>query len=135
VIEMTRGNPEIERVWDTFHRLVNMTSPELRDWLLTTPDGGDSYAPEPGVDVHDTGERVLRILEKRRVDLTDDDVATMRLVTEWITGKLINAPRDEAADGPWRDSLLTLGHDPLRPDSPRGAEAEALLESVQTTAT
>ena len=132
---MTRGNPEIEQVWDTFHQLVNMSSPELRDWLLTTPDGADAYAPEPGIDIHELGGRVLRLLEKRRVDLTDDDVAVMRLVTEYIVGRLLNVPREEAANEPWRDTLLTMGHDPLRPDSPRGADAEALLETVTTRST
>ena len=44
---MTRDNPEIARTWDTFHRLVNLTSPELRDWLLTTPDGANAYARNP----------------------------------------------------------------------------------------
>jgi Protein of unknown function (DUF3140) len=132
VIDMTRGNPEVDRVWDTFHRLVNLTSPELRDWLLTTPDGADAYAPEPGIDVHELGQRVLRLLEKRRTDLTEDDVATMRLVTELIIGRLTNAPREDGANEPWRDTLLTLGHDPLRPDSPRGADAEALLPATES---
>jgi hypothetical protein len=135
VIEMTRSNPEIEQKWDVFHRVVNMPSPELRDWLLSTPDGADAYAPEPGIDIHELGGRVLRILEKRRVDLTDDDVATMQLVTELVVGRLMNAPPEEAANDPWRDTLLTLGHDPLRPDSPRGADAEVLLRAATTAAT
>jgi hypothetical protein len=133
VIEMTRSDPEIEQMWGTFHQLINMTSPELRDWLLSTPDGADAYAPEPDIDVHQLGERVLRILEKRRVDLTESDVAAMRLVTELIVGRLTNAPREQAANQPWRDTLLTMGHDPLRPDSPRGADAEAILETVRAT--
>ena len=124
---MTRSNPEIEPIWTTFHQLVNMTSPELRDWLLATPDGAHAYAPEPGIDIHELGGRVLRLLEKRRGDLTDGDVAVMRLVTEYIVGRLTNVPKDVATDEPWRDTLLTLGHDPLRPDSPRGVDAEALL--------
>jgi hypothetical protein len=134
VIEMTRSNPEIEQMWDVFHRVVNMPSPELRDWLLSTPDGADAYAPEPGIDIHELGGRVLRILEKRRVDLTDDDVATMRLVTELVVGRLMNAPPESAANDPWRDTLLTLGHDPLRPDSPRGVDVEALLRTAPITA-
>src|SRR6266536_1288691 len=128
---MTRSSPEVDQVWDQFHRLMNMTSPELRDWLLTTPDGAEAYAPEPDIDIHELGERVLRILEKRKVDATDEDVATMRLVVELIVGRLTNAPEDEAANQPWRDTLLSLGHDPLRPDSPRGVDAEAILEAVQ----
>jgi Protein of unknown function (DUF3140) len=119
-------------VWDISHRLVNLTSPELRDWLLTTPDGANAYAPEPGIDVHELGGRVLRLLEKRRGDLTGDDLATMRLATELIVGRLANAPKEEGVNEPWRDTLLTLGHDPLRPDSPRGMDAEALLETIET---
>jgi hypothetical protein len=135
VIEMTRGNTEIGQLWDTFHRLVNMTSRELRDWLLATPDGADAYAPEPGVDIHELGGRVLRLLEKRRGDLTDDDVAVMRLVAEYIVGRLTNVPKEETANEPWRDTLLTMGHDPLRPDSPRGIDAAALLETMASRPT
>ncbi|GAA1794931.1 DUF3140 domain-containing protein [Planosporangium flavigriseum] len=130
---MTRSNPAIEQRWDVFHRVVNMPSPELRDWLLSTPDGAAAYAPEPDIDIHELGGRVLRILEKRRVDLTDDDVATMELVTELVVGRLMNAPPEEAVNEPWRDTLLTLGHDPLRPDSPRGEEAATLLREMTTT--
>lgn len=132
---MTRSNPEIEQTWDVFHQLVNMPSPELRSWLLSTPDGADAYAPEPGIDIHELGERTLRLLEKRRVDLTDDDVATMRLITELAVGMLTNPPTDDADTGPWRDTLLTLGHDPLRPDSPRGDDAEALRQAITPATT
>jgi hypothetical protein len=125
VIEMARTDPDLERLWTRFHTLVNMTSPELRDWLLATPDGADVYAPEPGVDVHALGDHVLRILEKRRTDLTDDDVAVMARVTDLISSRLANAPADDVANEPWRHTLRTLGHDPTRPDSPRGPEAEA----------
>jgi hypothetical protein len=135
VIKMTRSNPEIEQKWDVFHRVVNMPSPELRDWLLSTPDGADAYAPEPGIDIHQLGERILRIKEKRRGDLTDDDVATMQLVTELVVGRLTNAPPEEAVNSPWRDTLLTLGHDPLQPDSPRGEEAATLLRALAPTTT
>src|SRR4051794_38289205 len=122
---MARTNPELERLWTQFHSLVNMTSRELRDWLLTMPDGADAYAPVPDVDLPALGERVLRIKDKRRTDLTDDDVAVMAQVSDLISGRLSNAPREDVANGPWRDTLRTLGHDPTRPDSPRGPEAEA----------
>jgi hypothetical protein len=35
-----------------------------------------------------------------------------------------NPPEDDVNNQPWRDTLLTLGHDPTRPDSPRGPDAE-----------
>ncbi len=41
-----------------------------------------------------------------------------------IRGRLRNAPEADVNDQPWRDTLLTLGHDPTRPDSPRGPDAD-----------
>src|SRR3954464_4087186 len=103
---MTRSNPEVDQVWDSFHQLVNMTSPELRDWLVATPDGADAYAPEPGIDIHELGERVLRLLDKRRGNLSPDDVAMMRMVAELICGRLQNAPQEDATYAPWRHTLM-----------------------------
>ena len=36
-----------DELWNEFHRVVNMTSHELRDWLLTR-SGGEDGAVEPG---------------------------------------------------------------------------------------
>lgn len=115
---------DVADVWEEFHALVTMSSPELRDWLLNTPDGVDTYASEPDVDLHALGLRVLQVLDKRRTDLTAADVDLMSEVTDLIRTRLVNAPEDDVANAPWRDSLLTLGHDPTRPDSPRGLDAE-----------
>ena len=32
---MAYVDPDVADVWEDFHELVNMSSPELRDWLLT----------------------------------------------------------------------------------------------------
>jgi uncharacterized protein DUF3140 len=121
---MARSDPDVADIWEDFHELVNMTSPELRDWLLNTPDGADTYAPEPDLDVHALGLQVLQVLEKRRTDLTPSDVDLMREVAELIRGRLVNPPPDDVDNEPWRDTLLTLGHDPTRADSPRGPDAD-----------
>jgi hypothetical protein len=121
---MARVEAEVAEVWENFHALVNMSSPELRDWLVNTPDGVDTYAPEPDIDVHALGLRVLQLLDKRRTDLTESDVDLMVEVTDLIRSRLANAPEDDVNNEPWRDTLLTLGHDPTRPDSPRGPDAE-----------
>jgi hypothetical protein len=121
---MARVEAEVAEVWENFHALVNMSSPELRDWLVNTPDGVDTYAPEPDIDVHALGLRVLQLLDKRRTDLTESDVDLMVEVIDLIRGRLANPPEDDVNNEPWRDTLLTLGHDPTRPDSPRGPDAE-----------
>src|SRR5947209_1303078 len=121
---MVRVDPDVADIWEDFHELVNMSSPQLRDWLLNTPDGVDTYAPEPDMDVHALGLQVLQVLDKRRTDLTRSDIELMREVADLIRGRLVNAPDGDIADDPWRHTLLTLGHDPTRPDSPRGPDAE-----------
>lgn len=121
---MDGTDTDVADVWEGFHALVNMSSPELRDWLLNTPDGVDTYAPEPDLDIHALGVRVLQLKEKRRTDLTASDVDTMRDVTELIRNRLRNAPEADVSDDPWRDTLMTLGHDPTQADSPRGQDAD-----------
>jgi hypothetical protein len=126
VIAVTRTDADLNRLWDEFHAGVNMSSPELRDWLSTT-DSGDAYAPNPDVDPRELGERVLSLLVKRKVDLSDADVADMYAATESIRELLANPPADDVGNEVWRHSLMTLGHDPTRADSPRGVDAEAAL--------
>ena len=121
---MARVEAEVAAVWEDFHALVNMSSPELRDWLINTPDGVDTYAPEPDIDVHALGLRVLQLLDRRRTDLTESDVDLMVEVVDLIRSRLANPPEEDVNNEPWRDTLLTLGHDPTRPDSPRGPDAE-----------
>lgn len=112
---MARTDAELETVWEDFHTLVNMSSPELRDWLLAAPVWDDAYAPEPGIDVPALGERVFKLLGKRRTDATDADVELMREVTDLIRGRLEQPPPTGAQDETWRHTLMTLGHDPLKP--------------------
>jgi hypothetical protein len=137
VIGLARTDPG-EELWNQFHQLVNMSSPDLRNWLGAAPDDPDRYLYDPDVDVRDLGPRVLNVLEKRRVDLTGDDEAVMRTVLDVVPAWLADPRRDpggdaggdqDADDGGnerWRHSLMSLGHDPLKPDSPRGEDALAL---------
>ncbi|MDQ7909494.1 DUF3140 domain-containing protein [Phytohabitans sp. ZYX-F-186] len=111
---MAGADPELERVWQDFHAAVNMTSPQLRDWLLAETALNDTYPPEPDVDVMDLGNHVLRVLGKRRVDLTGDDVTLMREVTDLINRRLSQRPADDVDLEPWRHSLMAVGHDPWR---------------------
>ncbi|MBX6354998.1 MAG: DUF3140 domain-containing protein [Micromonosporaceae bacterium] len=109
---MDRDDSDVTAVWDDFHRLVNMPSDVLRDWLLETPGGVDTYAAEPDVDIRGLGDCVLEIMGKRREDLTGRDVEVMGQVVDEISQLLENRPEALADRGPWRDTLMTLGHDP-----------------------
>ena len=125
---MSRTDPELARVWDGFHAVVNMPSPDLRAWLGIAPADQEQYLYEPDFDPHELGAAVLGLLEKRRVDLTAADVETMRRVID-LAGAWLANPREGEPDATrWRQSLMCLGHDPLKADSPHGPDAAVLSQ-------
>ena len=109
---------ETEALWEDFHRVVNMTSVELAAWLRVR-DAEERSEPLPPEAGSATRRPVLAILQKRRTDLTDDDVRVMYKVVETV-GDLVDMddePEPERApdDTRRRHRLMTLGHDPLKP--------------------
>ncbi|MCO5999842.1 DUF3140 domain-containing protein [Actinoallomurus rhizosphaericola] len=116
-----RTAPEVGTLWEEFHRVVNMTSEELRTWLLTVTSGEEAFPDDPDRLWFGLGTEVVKILGKRKVDLTDDDLRNMRRTVDEVTRRLESPPERGAADDAWRRALMTLGHDPLRPD-PHGSE-------------
>ncbi|WNG87465.1 DUF3140 domain-containing protein [Mycobacterium sp. ITM-2016-00317] len=108
------GHAEVEQgLWDEFHRVVNMTSRELADWLRVR--SADEEAEQlPDHAGTETGRHVLAILQKRRVDLTEDDVRVMRNVVERIHAERGADFEPTAGQDHWRRRLMTIGHDPLK---------------------
>ena len=103
-----------EELWQEFHRVVNMTSRELSDWLRVQAAGEDTEAL-PDRAGTSLGQRVLAILGKREVDLTDDDVRAMGKVVEIVRQERGEEPEPKAGDDHWRHRLMSIGHDPLKP--------------------
>jgi hypothetical protein len=100
-------------LWKEFHRVVNMTSRELADWLRTLsarPDG-EELPDQAGTP---TGQDVLGILRKRRTDLNPADVRVMRRVVDRIHAERRADLEPTAGQAGWRRRLMTLGHDPLK---------------------
>ncbi|WP_128379357.1 DUF3140 domain-containing protein [Streptomyces cavernae] len=105
---------ELNTLWEDFHRVVNMTSAELAAWLRVL-DAEENTEPLPDQAGPETGRHVLAILQKRRTDLTDDDIEFMLDVVDTITEQLDVYDEPEAEDDHRRHQLMTLGHDPLKP--------------------
>lgn len=99
-------------LWENFHRVVNMSSPRLRDWLALQ-GAGEETEEVPDRSGSPTGHHVLSILGKRRADLTPADVEVMEEVVEEVVRtrgeELDSLVEDEAT----RRRLMDLGHDPL----------------------
>lgn len=105
---------DVELLWDEFHQIVNMSSEELRAWLLTQA-GEEAFPAGPDRGLPRLGERVVEMLRKRKVDLTSDDTQTMQEVVDYLEDRLADPPAAGVADERWRRSLMTVGHDPLKP--------------------
>ena len=106
---------DVEVAWDSFHEAVNMTSDELRSWLLTESSGEDAFAAEPDLGLPELGRKVVEILRKRKVDLTSEDANVMRRVSDYVADSESNRPDEGIRHDQWRRSLMTVGHDPLTP--------------------
>jgi uncharacterized protein DUF3140 len=103
-----------DELWQEFHTLVNMTSRELEDWLREAEAGTDAE-PLPDQAGPSTGRQVLAILGKRRTDLTPADAEVMTAVVDRLRTERGPEPEPVAGDAGWRHSMMSLGHDPLKP--------------------
>ncbi|MFD6285329.1 DUF3140 domain-containing protein [Streptomyces sp. NPDC060205] len=109
---------ELDALWAEFHRVVNMTSQELAAWLQVNEASEESVVPPEHAGAP-TGEHVLAILQKRRIDLTEDDLDVMYEVVDTVTAETGpqggSGQASEAEETRRRHRLMTLGHDPSRP--------------------
>jgi hypothetical protein len=103
-----------DELWDEFHRVVNMTSRELSDWLMTRSAGEDAEV-EPDHAGTPTGQEVLAILGKRRTDLNAEDAHVMRRVVERVHAQRRDDLEPTAGQAAWRHKLMSIGHAPLTP--------------------
>ncbi|MER5378137.1 MULTISPECIES: DUF3140 domain-containing protein [unclassified Streptomyces] len=105
---------ELDALWEDFHRVVNMTSQELAAWLRVR-DADENAEPLPDEAGTATGQHVLAILQKRRTDLTEDDLRVMHRVVDTVTEQTDLENEPAAEDTRLRHRLMTVGHDPLKP--------------------
>ncbi|MEV6905078.1 DUF3140 domain-containing protein [Amycolatopsis sp. NPDC051372] len=103
-----------EDLWTEFHRVVNMTSRELSDWLRTR-DAGPEDEPLPDQAGTPKGHDVLAILGKRRSDVDEHDETVMRTVVDRVRAERREDLEPVAGEAHWRHRLMSLGHDPLKP--------------------
>lgn len=101
-------------LWLEFHRVVNMSSEELASWLRahSVSSNAENIPTQAGTP---TGEQVLQMLNKRRTDLTPDDLQVMRRVIRQVHVERRGNRASVAGRADWRNRLMSLGHDPLKP--------------------
>ena len=103
------------QIVDEFNDSVNMTRKELEDWLQTeesksvgqSDGGGESKG-------HESGRKIVELLEKNKSDYTDEDLEHMKRVNGYVKRHLGQGPKNGVEDSNWRYSLMNWGHDPLK---------------------
>jgi hypothetical protein len=114
VIGMAAQAAVDDELWEEFHRVVNMTSRELADWLRTRDSGPEAEAL-PDQAGTPTGHDVLSILRKRRSDVDIHDAEVMRKVVDRVLAQRRDDLEPTGGEDHWRRRLMSLGHDPLKP--------------------
>jgi len=103
-----------DELWAEFHRVVNMSSRELADWLRTWSAGPQTErVPERAGTP--TGQQVLHLLGKRRTDLNAHDLQVMRRVVRRVHAERRGDREAIAAHDRPIIHVQSLGHDPLKP--------------------
>jgi len=99
---------------DDFADAVNMTASEMKRWLGTDESKAVGQKPSGGGEStgHESGRHIVRILEKKQGEYTDDDYAHMRKVVGYVARHSKQEPSGDIHDTKWRWSLMNWGHDP-----------------------
>lgn len=103
-----------DELWNEFHRVVNMTSRELDEWLRTRSAGAETEEL-PDQAGTPTGQQVSHVLSKRRTDLQEGDLQVMRKVVSRVYHERRADLEPETGDAGWRYRLMSIGHDPMKP--------------------
>jgi hypothetical protein len=109
---------EAGEIWDEFRDKVNMTRSALEKWLDTDESKSVGQKDGGGESVgHDSGRRIMAILDKKKADLDGEDLAHMKKTNGYIARHLKQRPdksEAELAQTDWTYSLRNWGHDPVK---------------------
>ena len=104
-----------EQIMEEFDEVVNMSRKELEEWLETDEskkvgqkDGGSESKG------HESGRKIVEILEKDNSDYTEEDIEHMRHVVSYVHRHQAQRPKGDVEYSNWRHYLMNWGHDPLK---------------------
>ena len=99
-----------------FKEAVNMSSKKIEDWLQTTESKKVGYKNDgEGESVgHQSGKKIVALLEKKQSEYTDADLKHIHKVVGYIHRHLAQRPDGDITETPWRYSLMNWGHDPKK---------------------
>jgi hypothetical protein len=101
-----------DEIYNNFKEVVNMSGSTLEKWLKTDQSKSVGWNSGDGESIgHKSGERIIKILEKKKSDFTDDDYKHMQKVHGYIKRHMAQKPAGKLDDTNWSYSLKNWGHD------------------------
>ncbi|MBC8081673.1 MAG: DUF3140 domain-containing protein [Hymenobacter sp.] len=108
-------SPQPDDIYAQFKNDVNMTAAELERWLTTAESQSVGQDSGDGTSIgHNSGELIVRILRKKKPDLTPDDEAHLHKVHSYVSRHSAQRPASDIEHSRWRYSLMNWGHDPTK---------------------
>jgi hypothetical protein len=100
---------------DEFHQVVNMTAKEIESWLDTDESKavGQKDSEDESIG-HQSGRRIVQLLQKKQDEYTDDDLSHMKKVISYVHRHSAQQPSGDIKNTRWRYSLKNWGHEPLK---------------------
>lgn len=107
---------EREQIYQDFKEAVNMTPSELEKWLKTDESKDVGYKDDDSSESvgHESGRKIIKILHKKKADLTNQDYTHMRKVVGYVHRHTAQRPSGNIDETPWRYSLKNWGHEPKK---------------------
>lgn len=106
---------EQQKILQDFHKAVNMSAPDLQQWLHTEQSKSVGQMDDDGEAIgHKSGRRIVEILVLNDSDYTEADFSQMKRVIGYVHRHLAQKPSGDIENSRWRYSLMNWGHDPLK---------------------
>ena len=104
-----------DQIYNEFRELINMGAGELGKFLYSKESKlVDAEPIEADIPARKGGDRTIKILRKKRFELTKTNFEHMERATEYINKKLSERPEGDVTESIWRYTLMSWGHDPLK---------------------
>ena len=113
----TKAKADTKETIHDFKQAVNMSATELARWLKTDESRsvGQTKDGENEAIGHQSGRKIIHLLETRETDYTEADLAHMRKVVSYVRRHTAQGPtKSDVETSHWRYSLMNWGHDPCK---------------------
>ncbi len=111
-MEKHLSDDDRKEIYTDFKDMVNMSASVLKKWLDTDESKKVGYDSGDGESVgHRSGKKIIKILEKKKSELTEGDYKHMQKVVGYIKRHTAQKPSGDVSDTNWNYSLKNWGHD------------------------